>query len=50
MAVFLSLVALLMVISYFAGLKLTGFLGLFSATMLGLFVFTLFFPDDRPKK
>ncbi|MFC3323334.1 hypothetical protein [Mesorhizobium cantuariense] len=49
MAIFLSLVAVLMAISYFAGLKVTGFLALFSAVMFGLLIFSLLFPD-RPKK
>ena len=43
MAVFVLLVALLTVISYFAGLKLTGFLLLFSAMLLVVPVLNLLF-------
>ncbi|WP_192259830.1 hypothetical protein [Mesorhizobium caraganae] len=44
-----GLFAAVFVLVYFFGMTVQGFLISFVVFLAGLFVFNLFFPDDRPK-
>ncbi|QKC83490.1 hypothetical protein [Mesorhizobium sp. NZP2077] len=49
MGIVLGLFAAVFVLVYFFGMTVQGFLISFVVFLAGLFVFNLFFPDDRPK-